>query len=80
MEISTFKEITRVCEMCGKASKIMLTETEYAHFEMYLRNGGYIQECLSTLNPCEREFLKSGYCRDCQELIFGNGKSERLMP
>ena len=43
-----------------------------------LMGGLLIQECLPTLNKCEREFLKSGYCTKCQELLFGNGYTKRL--
>ena len=60
-------EVSQACEMCGRESYIRLM------------GGLLIQECLPTLNKCEREFLKSGYCTKCQELLFGNGYTKRFI-
>ena len=71
-------EIEQRCGMCGRKTRIKLTESEFEAFESYLKGGKLIQECLPTLNKVEREFLKSSYCANCQELLFGNGKTKRL--
>lgn len=65
------------CPMCGKWHYIELTNEEDRGVWEW-RNGAYIQDALPTLNPTEREFLMTGYCPSCQELIFGNGETERI--
>ena len=70
--------VAQECNMCGRESHIKLTDEELWAFKDYLMGGLLIQECLPTLNKCEREFLKSGYCAECQELLFGNGETKRL--
>lgn len=72
------REVKRRCDMCGRESRIRLTEEELEAYRGYLAGGQLIQECLPSLNRCEREFLKSGYCTDCQEMLFGNGESDRI--
>lgn len=71
-------DVINRCTMCGKDSRILLSDDEMDAFYEYLRGGTLIQECLPDLNRCEREFLKSGYCPECQELLFGNGETERI--
>lgn len=71
-------DVINRCTMCGKDSQIMLSDDEIDAFYEYLRGDTPIQECLPGLNRCEREFLKSGYCPGCQELLFGNGETERI--
>ena len=71
-------EVVQRCDMCGRRSRIVLTEEELEAYREYLAGGQLIQECLPSLNRCEREFLKSGYCTDCQEMLFGNGESDRI--
>lgn len=78
MNISLDGVVTHRCGMCGARSSMTLTEKELAAFKLYLSGGRLIQACLPGLNKCEREFLKSGYCRKCQELLFGNSESERI--
>ena len=78
MLITQGHKVTERCSMCGACRYIILTDEEMDAFRKYLRGGLLIQECLPSLNKCEREFLKSGYCPDCQELIFGNGETERI--
>lgn len=71
-------EVEQQCGICGQKSRIKLSESELEAYEGYLEGGKLIQECLPTLNRCEREFLKSGYCARCQELLFNNGKTEKV--
>ena len=71
-------EVAQTCGMCGRESYLELTDSELEAYRGYLAGGQLIQECLPSLNRCEREFLKSGYCTDCQEMLFGNGESERI--
>lgn len=78
MIIKQGQEIVDECSMCGVFYHITLTDEEMKAYHKYLRGGLLIQDCLPSLNKCEREFLKSGYCPDCQKLIFGNGETERI--
>ena len=71
-------EVIQDCGMCGQKSKIKLTDAELEAYEHYLAHEGPIQNLLPTLNACEREFLKSGYCKNCQKLLFNNGKSAKI--
>ena len=71
-------EVERQCGMCGQKSRIKLSERELEAYERYLKGDELIQDCLPTLNRVEREFLKSGYCTDCQELLFGDGKTIKV--
>ena len=78
MVIIEGNEAINQCDMCGKESRLPLTDEELFALRSYLVRGGYIQNWLTTLNKCEREFIKTGYCPKCQELIFGNGETKRI--
>ncbi len=71
-------EVKQECSMCGQESRMKLTDSELEAYQQYLSGGRLIQECFPTLNRCEREFLKSGYCTNCQKLLFGNGSTKRV--
>lgn len=66
-----YSEVGSVCPMCRKETGMYLTEEEAEAFELYQMGFGHIQDVLPMLNPFEREFLKTGYCIHCQELLFG---------
>lgn len=68
----------KICPMCGDIYKITLTSSQAERYNEYLRHGGYIQDAMSDLNKCEREFLKTGYCPQCQRMIFGNGSTKKI--
>lgn len=78
MVIIEGNEAINTCEMCGKKSHLPLSDEELFVLRSYLVGGGYIQNWLATLNKCEREFVKTGFCPKCQELIFGNGETKRI--
>lgn len=69
-------KITRTCD-CRRMASIVLTDQEYDDYCEWRAGRKYIQE-LTTLNACEREFLKTGLCKECQKMIFNNGKSDRI--
>lgn len=71
-------EVERECPMCGSVWRMELDDDELRCYEEYLEGWGFIQELLPDLNRCEREFLKSGYCAECQKMLFGNGDTERI--
>ena len=68
--------IEKTC-LCGRKSYIDLTKEEYRNYTAWQNKIIYIQD-IGTLNPCEREFLKTGLCRKCQKEIFDNNKTERI--
>ncbi len=70
--------VARECPMCGSTWYMDLDDDEFRHLEEYYDGWGLIQELLPDLNRCEREFLKSGYCVECQKMLFGNGDTERI--
>lgn len=53
-------------------------ELDKVCYEAYL-SGMSVQDAFPHLNPVEREFLITGYCPDCQKLLFGNGVSDRIV-
>ena len=69
-------KIVRQCS-CGRTESLDLTEKEWAKYQAWRNGECYIQD-IGTLNAVEREFIKTGYCPECQENIFGNGKTDRV--
>ena len=66
----------RKCPMCGSVNELKLTQDEAFNLLMYSFGDLNIQDALPGLTPFEREFLKTGYCPKCQEILFGK-KFER---
>jgi len=62
--------IEKRCPMCGRYFTMILTDEELESYEAYMDGDGKIQDCLPNLNPMEREFLKTGYCPECQKMLF----------
>jgi hypothetical protein len=61
-------KITKRCFCCGKESSLEITEEVNKIYQQYLRGVGYIQDI--PLDADKREFLKTGMCVPCQEMIF----------
>ena len=56
-----------------------LTKDEGMQFNEWMYKHKLIQDCFPSFNPMEREFIKTGYCPDCQTLLFGtNFDSDRI--
>lgn len=69
--MKTTELIKRTCPMCGRVIGLKEDETmaaEHRHYAMY---GGRIQDELTDFDAFEREFIKTGYCPNCQEMLFG---------
>lgn len=66
------------CPMCDKTHQMTLSDAQSNRLWEWEQGFGAIQELLPDLNPVEREFLKSGYCPDCQEELFGNGETFKI--
>lgn len=54
------------CPLCGKDWSVAVTEQEYDDW----RFGELIQNALPSHTPEQRECLISGFCADCQKMIF----------
>lgn len=67
--------------MCKMDKKMVLNDEEALAVRAYFRgNGLLIQEALPDFNPLEREFVKTGYCSKCQQIIFSTSwTSKRIM-
>lgn len=66
-------KVVKRCPMCGRHGYMMADEDRVDMIGLVL-----IQNLFPELNPVEREFLKTGYCPECQKLLFGNGETERV--
>lgn len=51
-------EAINKCDVCGKESRLPLSDEELFAIRSYLIRGGYIQNWLTTFNKCEHEFIK----------------------
>lgn len=63
------------CEMCGRYFYLNVNKKQHDEYTEYLRASCYhhdekIQDQLKSFNKFEREFIKSNYCPECQEMIF----------
>lgn len=61
--------VVRLCPMCGTIHEKKLDITEAQLFK-YENSMALIQDVFPNLNPAEREFIKTGYCDECQNLLF----------
>ena len=62
--------INKICPMCGKSAFLRINSDQEKEFEKYACYDGLIQEKLKSFNDFEREFVKTGYCPECQEDLF----------
>lgn len=59
------------CPMCGQKTYLRMTEEEEKQWRKYACFGGHIQDRFPDMDEQKREFIKSGYCPDCQKALFG---------
>ncbi len=71
-------EVYKLCPMCDEQHYIELSNEQARKLFEYEHGKGYIQEIFPEFNKAEREFLKTGYCPKCQEMIFGNGETDKI--
>lgn len=62
--------INKICPMCGKSAFLRINSDQKKEFKSYACYGGLIQEKLKSFNDFEREFVKTGYCPECQNGLF----------
>lgn len=63
--------LRKQCPMCEQLVYLRMTATEEKQWHEYVISGESIQKVCKDMDPQKREFIKSGYCPDCQEIIFG---------
>lgn len=62
--------VDQECPLCGKISFMRLQEQEYKQWEHYVCYRGLIQKEMPDTNKFGREFVKTGYCIECQKALF----------
>lgn len=68
--------ISRTCPMCGNTHYMEADDEKYFK---YAYGGALVQDAFPEMPPTEREFIISGYCPECQELLFGSKyKGEKI--
>lgn len=73
--------VIRTCPMCDEEcdeEHVLWVEgaRRIDQMEKYISYGGLIQEKLSLFSKWEREFVKTGYCKKCQEELFSYPEEE----
>lgn len=67
--------IFRVCPLCGENTSLTFDDEKILRkIEQYERHEIYVQDIPIPAN--QREFLKTGYCLECQKLLFGEIEEE----
>lgn len=61
--------VDKQCPICKRTFAIHLDNATL--YNKYRDGYGKIQDLFPNLNPMEREFIKTGYCPDCQKELFG---------
>ena len=62
------------CPMCGR--KHYLKNISLEKFLKYQNGEGHVQDIFPELSAEDREKLITGYCRRCQNLIFGTSNED----
>ena len=62
--------VLRLCPMCGRviSKDLNITENQLLKYENSM---DLIQNIFPNLSIKEREFIKTGYCYECQDVLFG---------
>lgn len=63
----------RICPICKRQSYMNVDRDKADMIGLVP-----IQDLFPELNVVERKFLKSGYCNECQYMLFGNGKTRKV--
>lgn len=69
-------EVLKNCPGCHYDFSMEVDEAKY---QKYITHKGLLQDIFPDLDVSEREFLKSGYCPNCQESIFGKTYTGKLI-
>lgn len=69
--------IERTCPMCNEKIFKKINEEEQQQYDNYVCYGGLIQQKLTLFDKFGREFVKMGYCPDCQEKLFSSKLADK---
>jgi hypothetical protein len=70
------KRITKICPLCQEEHFI---DVDLKSYTDYVSGYSLIQNAFPTFNPMEREFVKTGYCPECQGMLFGTEYTSKLI-
>lgn len=59
------------CPMCGVSHCIQISREDFVRYMELRKKKVPIQEIFPKMSQVDREKFLSGYCDDCQKLIFG---------
>ena len=62
--------IEKECPMCGRITYMKITKKQENEWTDYICYGGKIQDKLKSFDKFGREFVKTGYCPECQSDLF----------
>ena len=70
-------EVEKQCPMCGRfTKKILNTKATSQQITDYYYGRILIQDAFPDLSANEREFIKTGYCDKCQNILFAPPEDE----
>lgn len=64
--------VTFECPMCGKQHSMLIEESEIERFYKERSEGKHIQDIFPSMSALDREKFITGYCDECQKMIFGS--------
>lgn len=67
------------CPMCGETSHIVLEGDEVSGYMAYNALNILLQDAFPAMDAPSREFVKTGYCKECMKMLFGR-TSDRIEP
>lgn len=70
MKNSTKQKIIRYCPFCEKLHQIEVDQKEYRDGIKKYDAGETVENSFPTFSKEQREFIKSGLCRRCYDLVF----------
>lgn len=67
-----FVEVEFRCPMCGKSHSMFVYEEDLLRLQRERAKGTYIQDIFPDMSSTDREKFITGYCDECQKLIFSS--------
>ena len=67
--------VMMICSICNTLHSLKMNQTQKFMVEQYIKNGRGIiptDEALPFLTRGEREFVITGHCAKCQELLYND--------
>ena len=63
--------IKSTCLKCGKTTFMKVSKEQKDEWRNYVCYGGKTQDKLKSFDKFGRQFVKTGYCAECQKKFFG---------